>query len=1525
MTHKKHIASACIMSLVMVFSGIGYLPELPCNTQTASAATGGTVPGPGGYGSLFQWELNQMGQGFELVLSGFDNVRHIPDDLFAHSYDAPWWGYAGQIYSIVIEDSFPNIPDYFFQGYPHLKQVSILGKSLFSERWSPEGTIGLHAFDNCPNLRIISGDGEFPFEIENLNKGFEAYADWGNDSIHLAMLDPQYTAAYYGCQYINAGDIIAKGAQSDYSSWLLSSSGTLYLIPSHELHTWQKLNLSDPQAVTKVVFCGDCTSLEGTVFSDMTNLKEIILPDTLDTIGDNTFENCTSLTEITLPDNLRRIGSGAFRGCSALKSIELPESIQLIGANAFNNCTALENADFSRCQNLDMFRSLFIGCTSLKTVQLPKNIVTITQDTFEYCTSLDTISLPDHFQADIIFLPSSIPYLVIPSTVRSNLNIMFINPGAAAQTVVYGKADSVAEQIANSYGLTLKPISELFGVKEKDGVISGHFYRNTQLTWTLDAEGLLTVSGYGNWSNVECAELIPWYDYKSQIKKTVIESGTFSILGDYFSICPNLTEVQFPDSVYQIDQHIQWNGGISISAHEGSYAEQYAKETGSPFKVVPRYSFRYLSNINNWGFLNTEEYFRSRDTHFILDEYRQKLLSEADDTTSGAKIANTEKYRIEAQLDSQWNGSCWGMAVTSILSCYNGIDPTAYSSSAKTLHDLPNTEEVESLLNYYWALQFTNKLRSSIEQFKKQKDKIKIETLLNEIANEKPTLLAYSFPKGDHAVVAYGYTAGDYRFEIDGTEYSYNIKVNLYDNITDNTLADDASCLYINTQTPNYYQWYIPKYDAVHNSKLEKNNSGGISFVCSDVSLLNYRGYLSGNAAQDNLPYTSTLQTKDIDNIENFQVLSNSINGSDQTVTLGKATSYNGGSAENEQYVFHINDADSGCRLSFRTPNKQELTMEYENCTIAVRTTNSKSVSFLPDGEYVSVSGINTNYDIDLVFNDGYTATNWDLLNIRSESSVSNVSVSKASAAVNGKNGFILTANRLDQIAVSSQSGSAHCAVVRFSAPDSSVLICNDGKGEISVLADRNQDGIYETVVLSAAKCAELTENQCHEVTGSTVPKVYVGFSAEILPGWQLEDYGILCYNSGNVIHTEHLTLDNVGVCGIRKINDWNAEIVDNGYGVTAVGFVTARDVTGKACTMYTGELGGEYAELKPVKLTRMDNKAVTSNGVNKVFVGFSAELPEGSTLEDYGLIYYNSGNVIHTEHLTLDNVGVCGIKKAKYWSANITDLGHGVVCVGFVKVKDKKGNVTTHYTEELGNSVAEMSAITKKVTLTKQANKAVASNGKNKVYCGFNANLPNGYTVEDYGLIYYNSGNVIHTEHLTLENVGVCGIQKAKYWGANITDIGYGVVCVGFVKVKAPNGYVTTVYTGELGGSFTAVSEAAAANAVTLTKQANKAVSSGGKNKVYCGFTANTAVGYTVEDYGLIYYNSGNVIHTEHLTLGNVGVCGIQNAKYWGANITDKGYGVACVGFVKVKDAYGYVTTLYTGELGAKYTDLSK
>ena len=338
---------------------------------------------------------------------------------------------------------------------------------------------------------------------------------------------------------------------------------------------------------------------------------------------------------------------------------------------------------------------------------------------------------------------------------------------------------------------------------------------------------------------------------------------------------------------------------------------------------------------------------------------------------------------------------------------------------------------------------------------------------------------------------------------------------------------------------------------------------------------------------------------------------------------------------------------------------------------------------------------------------------------------------------------------------------------------------------------------------LTEKQFAVLTEFASYPAKETTRACVHVGFNADLPANSKIVEYGIIYYNSGTVITSQYLTLNNVGICGIKKVNAAEADLADNGYGVTAVGFITWKDQYGFQTTQYTGEIGGNAHVASYVVLKRYENKALTSGGNHKVYVGFEAAAPQGFDIVDYGLIYYNSGNVINTSHLKLENVGVCGIQKAKYWAANITDKGYGVTAVGFIKVKDARGFVTTLYTGELGNSYTAMTDAANSVSLTRLANKAVSSGGKNKVYLGFSANARNGYTIEDYGLIYYNSGTVITTPYLTLENVGICGIQKAKYWSANITDNGYGVTAVGFVKVKDSNGYVTTLYTGELGAKF--------------------------------------------------------------------------------------------------------------------------
>lgn len=68
-------------------------------------------------------------------------------------------------------------------------------------------------------------------------------------------------------------------------------------------------------------------------------LKLILSPD-IETIDDNAFVN-KSFTEVVLPESLTTIGFSAFCGCDKLLFINLPASLTTIGALAFCECKAL--------------------------------------------------------------------------------------------------------------------------------------------------------------------------------------------------------------------------------------------------------------------------------------------------------------------------------------------------------------------------------------------------------------------------------------------------------------------------------------------------------------------------------------------------------------------------------------------------------------------------------------------------------------------------------------------------------------------------------------------------------------------------------------------------------------------------------------------------------------------------------------------------------------------------------------------------------------------------------------------------------------------------------------------------------------------------------------------------------------------------------------------------------------------------------------------------------------------------------
>ena len=105
-----------------------------------------------------------------------------------------------------------------------------------------------------------------------------------------------------------------------------------------------KLGKNDPTSSTLAAV--KWNAADGSLTSE-SYVKRIIIPGTVKEIGDGAFAGCTELYDIqfgtdTRPSTLSVISCYAFYGCTALKEMSLPEGLESICGKAFGGCTALK-------------------------------------------------------------------------------------------------------------------------------------------------------------------------------------------------------------------------------------------------------------------------------------------------------------------------------------------------------------------------------------------------------------------------------------------------------------------------------------------------------------------------------------------------------------------------------------------------------------------------------------------------------------------------------------------------------------------------------------------------------------------------------------------------------------------------------------------------------------------------------------------------------------------------------------------------------------------------------------------------------------------------------------------------------------------------------------------------------------------------------------------------------------------------------------------------------------------------------
>ena len=539
------------------------------------------------YGSLFSGCTNLK------TLEIPEGVTAIPDHALRDCI---------YLEEITLPASLESIGEYAFSGNTGLKTVEMKDKVT---------TLGSYAFQNCTGLESVT----FSESLSSMGE----YAFSSCTALAEAALPGSLktipTYAFQKCtglKKLTVGDGTTEISQSAFETCTglvdISLPESLVTIQHYAFRGCSALEtLTLPDSLQKLGYqtFANCTSLSsanypaglttmlsiyfsysnhyGSTFSGCTNLKTLEIPEGVTAIPDHALRDCTDLEEVTLPESLETIGEYAFYGSAGLKMLQMQNNLTSAGSEAFRNCTGLKSVIFSETLST-MGEYAFAGCTGLTEVSLPGSLATVPdyafqnctglqkltvgegtteigQYTFENGTSLTSLALPESLvtiQHYAFRGCTALKKLTIPDSVQKLGYQAFANCTRLASANYPASLTTMLGtyfNYSNHYGSIFSGCTDLLTLKVPEGVttIPAHALRDcTALMEVVLPESLTAIGENAFRGNTALAKI--WID------KNVTTIGT-----DAFTDCTALT----------------------IHGVEGSYAQTYAGSNSIPFSTEP--------------------------------------------------------------------------------------------------------------------------------------------------------------------------------------------------------------------------------------------------------------------------------------------------------------------------------------------------------------------------------------------------------------------------------------------------------------------------------------------------------------------------------------------------------------------------------------------------------------------------------------------------------------------------------------------------------------------------------------------------------------------------------------------------------------------------------------------------------------------------------------------------------------------------------------------------------------------------
>ena len=306
----------------------------------------------------------------------------------------------------------------------HLRNENIVVEAGNTEFVCYDGV--LYSADMTRAIKEYAATGDYVMPVSVVE--IDPYAFYQANDIDSAVISPNVTSvSYYAfadCQSLEEV-VITDGIESIEDWAFVACSNLENITLSNELRYIGR-EVFVASAISEIDLPDSLVSMDSYTFAECQKLAKVDLGTGITKVPNGAFLDCYALENITFPSNIRKIGYDAFY-CSGLKSVVIPDTIEYIGDNAFGVCLNLESAYIG--SGVTSMNGAFTYCTNLKEAYIGRNVTEMVS-AFYSCESLEKVEFADGFKGDISYAFNGcekLPTIDLPDTVTSISYASFAN------------------------------------------------------------------------------------------------------------------------------------------------------------------------------------------------------------------------------------------------------------------------------------------------------------------------------------------------------------------------------------------------------------------------------------------------------------------------------------------------------------------------------------------------------------------------------------------------------------------------------------------------------------------------------------------------------------------------------------------------------------------------------------------------------------------------------------------------------------------------------------------------------------------------------------------------------------------------------------------------------------------------------------------------------------------------------------------------------------------------------------------